>query len=151
MNECVWRNWPIRDQYLWNSAYAKITKSPIKTEKNFLRIFLRFSRGQHIKRRRLSYRLAFSVVWVPQKFTFIQNKNSSFLIVEEGYVLLRQAQCISQWYHTALGKHWLRSMKSFSTWLTIKKYLRFENNEIIIVEKNESHHEICLDFTIFFV
>ena len=41
-------------------------------------------------------------------------------------------------------------MKSFSTRQTIKKYLRFENNEIIIIEKNESHHEICLDFTIFF-
>ena len=51
--------------------------SPIKTEEKFLRIFLRFSRGQLIKRRRFSDRLSNSVVWKPQKFTFIK-KNSSY-------------------------------------------------------------------------
>ena len=70
------------------------------------------------------------------------------LISTHGYVPLRQALWTSEWYHTAPGKHWLRSMKSFSTRSTIKKYLRFE---IIIVEKNKSHQEVCLDYTIVFV
>ena len=43
----------------------------------------------------------------------------------------------------------LLSMKSFSTRLTIKKYLRFE---IIIVEKNKSHHDLnqCLPSAVWY-
>ena len=53
--------------------------SPIKTEENFLRIFLGFPQG--LLRRRLNYRLSNSVVSEPQKFTLIK-KNSSLLIAQ---------------------------------------------------------------------
>ena len=62
---------------LMKLSLRKNNKIADKNRRNFLRIFRRFSRGQHIKRRRFSYRLSFSVVWEPQKFTFIQNKSSS--------------------------------------------------------------------------
>ena len=48
----------------------------IALAENFLRIFLWFTRGLLIKRRRLSYRLSNSVVWEPQKFKLIQKKSS---------------------------------------------------------------------------
>ena len=43
---------------------------------NFLRIFLRFSRGVLIKTLRLSYCLSNLVVWEPQKFSIIQKNKS---------------------------------------------------------------------------
>ena len=84
------------DEFLfWMNGGAKLTnerpvsvslnlrKDNIIADKNrwfFLRIFLGFCRSLLIKAKRLSYRLYNPIVWEPQKFTFIQNKNSSLLI-----------------------------------------------------------------------
>ena len=46
----------------------------------FLRIFFGFFQGLLIMMRRLSYRLSNSVVWEPQKFSIIQNNNSSLVL-----------------------------------------------------------------------
>ena len=56
-----------------------------KNQKNVLGIFLGFSRGPLIKRRRLSYRLSNPVVWELQKngTCIIQNQNTSFFYLHQ--------------------------------------------------------------------
>ena len=86
------RNWISRDEFFLMRGEAKLTNQrPVlmklrlrknninadKNRRNFFWIFLGFSRGLPIKRRRLSYRLTNLVVWELQQKSLIQNQNST--------------------------------------------------------------------------
>ena len=56
------RIWPIRDQYYVPATYAKITLSPIKTERNFLFQLSQFFHKEKINMLGLTYHLGYLVV-----------------------------------------------------------------------------------------